>query len=135
MQVGGISSSIPVVDPADIGFGGLKAEDFLEMLIVELKNQDPTEPMTNDQLLTQISTIQGLQSNVELADAIKATTNAQQLATGAGFIGKQVTAAADGDGTIEGVVERAYLADGKVFVSIGGRDVPLDDVHSVNAAA
>ncbi len=132
MEIGGISADQLVVDREEAGFSGLTADDFMQMLIVQLQNQDPTEPMTNEELLTQISQIQSLQSNVELADAIKGTTSTQLLSNAANFIGKSVTAAV-GASEVTGVVERARVVDGDVFVTVDGTDVPLTDVTGVNS--
>ena len=44
----------------------LSSDDFLKIMITELTNQDPLEPMQNQDLLNQMSTIQQMQSSQEM---------------------------------------------------------------------
>src|SRR3984885_6107663 len=72
------------------GFNNLTTADFMQMLIAELENQDPTQPMSNEDLLTQLSTMSQLQSTQDLDSALQANTNSQQLSVASSFIGKAV---------------------------------------------
>jgi flagellar basal-body rod modification protein FlgD len=130
------TASAPVVDQAKTGFNALDAEAFMKMLITQLQNQDPLEPTGNDELLNQISQMRSLQSNIELSETLGAITTSQQLSTAASYIGKTVTATLttdDGAQEVSGVVDRAFLADGKGYVGIGDAAIPLSDVHGVSA--
>ena len=136
MEVNAPSSTnndVPFVDAADTGFAGLTSESFLKLLITQLQNQDPTEPIGNEELLNQISSMRTLQSNVELSDALKSLTSNQQLGTAASFIGKTVSGAV-GSQVVEGTVDRAFLRDGTAFVSVGDAEVPLDAITDIIAA-
>jgi flagellar basal-body rod modification protein FlgD len=114
------------------GFASLTSQDFMRLLLVELQNQDPTEPLGNEQLLSQLSAMRSLQSNVELGDALQQVTSNLQLSTGASFIGKLVTGKT-ADGTeVSGLVDRAFLTEGQAAVGIGETVIPLKDLTSVN---
>lgn len=125
---------IKVVDKADTGFNSLNAESFLKMLIVELQNQDPTAPMGNEQLLNQLSTMRGLTANIELEGAMKSLSSNQQLSTAASFIGKNVTASMDNNQTFTGVVDRAFLRDGKTYVASGTTEIPVSSITGIKGA-
>ena len=114
----GGANNIDLVDSDKTGFNGLTSEDFLKMLIVQLQNQDPTEPVGNDELLNQISQMRSLQSNIELGDSFQTITANQQLSTAAGLIGKEVTGIDETDNQQTGVVTRAFLANDKAFVEL-----------------
>lgn len=141
MAVDGITGSsstntnINVVEAGDTGFAGLTSESFLKLLITELQNQDPTEPVGNEELLNQLSMMRNLESNIELADTLKAITGDQQLSTAANYIGKTVTGQAISDDVVTGVVEKAFLSDGKAYVTVDGQDVELAKILTVQAAA
>lgn len=128
--IGG-GTATPVVEPDKTGFNGLTADDFMKMLITQLQNQDPLEPMGNDEILNQISTMRGLQSNIELGDAMKAITSNQQLATAAGFIGRSVTGTDSTNQPVTGIASRALLRDGKAYVAVGEVEIPLANVTGV----
>lgn len=124
---------IKIVDKADTGFGSLDAESFLKMLIVELQNQDPTAPMGNEELLGQLSTMRGLQANLELEDAMKSLSANQQLSTAASYIGKKITGTTSNSTEFTGLVDRAFIRDGKSYVGSGTTEVPTANITGVNA--
>jgi flagellar basal-body rod modification protein FlgD len=129
----GAANNTPIVDAGKTGFAGLTADDFMKLLITELQNQDPSEPISNSDLLQQLSTMRNLSANIELSDAMKSITTNQQLSTAATFIGKSVTGITTQNQQASGVVEKAFLRDGKAFVSIGDGELPLTGVSEVAA--
>jgi len=139
MEVSGTSGSIngvPLVDPDKTGFNSLDSESFMKLLITQLENQDPTEPVGNEQLLNQLSMMRNLQSNIELAEAFETITTSQQLSTAASYIGKTVTGISENeDRTITGVVDRAFLEDGKVYVGIGNDRLPVEKISRIEQSA
>jgi len=137
MSVGNVSSSSGLVDASTQGFNGLTADDFFKLLIAQLQNQDPSEPVGNDELLQQLATMRNLQSNTELGDTLKRLADSlgtvesqrtEQLSIGASYIGKSVTL----DDSSVGVVDRALSEGGEILVGVNGLDVPLSRVVSVN---
>lgn len=133
MEISGTNgSSGNIVDASSTGFAALTSESFLKLLITQLQNQDPTEPLGNDELLNQLSMMRNLESNLELGEALEAITTNQQLSTAATFIGKSVTGVALDQQTITGVVDRAFMQDSQVFVGIGDAEIPLNSISSVH---
>ena len=132
--INAVSSNTATVDPSRTGFAALTSESFLKLLITELQNQDPTEPIGNEELLNQISMMRNLQSNIELSSALESLTTNQQLSTAASFIGKTVTGINGQQQQVVGMADRAFLADGKAFIGIGSEEIPLSGVTEVQLA-
>jgi len=135
----GIGAATPTVDPSNTGFNSLTADDFLTLLIAQLQNQDPTEPVDNVEILNQLATMQGLNSNIELSDTLKQVATSlensetdfgQKLSVGASYIGQSVIL----DDSTVGVVDRAFIAGGETFVGINGADIPICRVVAVNSS-
>lgn len=66
---------------------------FLSLLIAQLKNQDPTNPMDNAQMtsqMAQISTVSGLEKLNDTVASVTAQVNASQMLQGASLIGRTV---------------------------------------------
>jgi flagellar basal-body rod modification protein FlgD len=125
-------NQVNIVDSQNIGFASLTSDDFLKILITQLQNQDPSNPMDSDQLLNQVSQMRALQSNIELSDSLKALTLSQQLTSAASFLGKQVTAPDANNQNFSGVVDRVVLQDGKTLLGIGNQQVELSKIVSVS---
>ncbi len=135
MEITGAASAangLATVEPDSTGFAGMTADHFMKLLITELQNQDPLEPMGNGELLSQLSMMRNLQSNIELGDAVTAITTNQQLTTAANFIGKSITGLATNATEVTGIADRAFMRDGKAFLGVGTNDIPLTNVTSVN---
>ena len=126
-----------VVSADQTGFAGLNADTFMKLLITQLQNQDPTEPVSNEELLNQLAMMRNLTANIELGEALKAITVNQQLSTAATFIGKSVSGTNAKEQLVTGIADRAFLRDGQAYVGIGTEEVALKQVQAVriNAAA
>ena len=63
----------------------LGKDDFMTLLLVELQNQDPTEPMDSQKILTQTSQLAGLEAsdntNKALGDLATSLGSTQQFST------------------------------------------------------
>lgn len=122
--------NVNVVDAADQGFSGLTSDDFMRLLIVQLQNQDPTNPMESDQLLAQVSDMRNLQASIQLESALEGLTLGQQLSSSASFLGKTITGSV-GDDPISGEVTAVQVRDGQAYLRVNGQDVAMKDIESV----
>lgn len=128
------ASQVKVVDPSKTGFNGLTSEDFLKLLITQLQNQDPSNPLDSDQLLNQISQMRSLQANLELESSLKSLTLGQQLSSAAGFIGKSVKAiTGTNNQNVTGIVDSVQVKDGKAYLNVNGTDVLMSEVTDIAA--
>lgn len=125
------ATQVNFVDKADTGFNGLTSDDFLKILIEQLKNQDPSNPMSSDQLLDQVSQMRALQSSLELSDSLDALTLNQQLTSATSFLGKEVTATGDNNQNFTGTVDRVLVKAGKTLLGIGAKEFELSKVVSI----
>jgi flagellar basal-body rod modification protein FlgD len=114
------------------GFAALTSQDFLKMLIVELKNQDPTQPVSNSELLQQLSQMQALQSNVELKDTLSNFATNSQVSSGASFLGKTVTGTNSKNLPVTGVADRVFQSNGTLMIGIGSDSVSVANITGVS---
>jgi flagellar basal-body rod modification protein FlgD len=125
------TTQINFVEKADTGFNGLTSDDFLKILIEQLKNQDPSNPMSSDQLLDQVSQMRALQSSIELSQSLEALTMSQQLTSATSFLGKEVTATGADNQNVTGTVDRVVVKSGKTLLGIGTNEYELGKVVSI----
>ncbi|MGB9598203.1 MAG: flagellar hook assembly protein FlgD, partial [Candidatus Poribacteria bacterium] len=72
----------------------LGKEDFLKLLITQLRYQDPTKPMSNEQFIAQTAEFSSLEQMQEMNSNIRAFIESQQKigkASALSLIGKNVT--------------------------------------------
>jgi flagellar basal-body rod modification protein FlgD len=117
------------------GMASLTSEDFLKIMLAELTNQDPLEPMTNQDLLNQVASIRRLETDSGITQALEDLRTSQQLGSAGALIGRQVgglTAAAE---PVSGTVDRVRLVEGEVVLRLAdGAEVPYDRVTDISAA-
>ena len=99
----------------------LTTNDFLKLMIEELKLQDPTKPMDSSKMLDtqmQMSTLNANMEMIEALQAIETSFNQSSLSTAVGIIGKNVeNGSTNSDGTLKAfTVESIENIDGEVMV-------------------
>ena len=119
----------------EIGFAGLTADDFMRMLIAELQNQDPSEPVTNADLMNQLSMMRNLTANDELNTTLKTLTSNQVLADASSFIGKEIVGRDSSGETVEGLVTKAFTESGETYLQVGSSSLKFADVQSVSSTS
>lgn len=107
---------------------------FLELMVAQMKYQDPLNPTDSSQFLAQTAQFTALEKMQDVADQT-AMLLSTQLAFGASsLIGQTVRwyddAGAELSGTVQGTT---YLATGPVL-SVDGKQVAITDVISVGDA-
>ncbi|HEQ72661.1 MAG TPA: flagellar hook assembly protein FlgD [Spirochaetia bacterium] len=107
----------------------LNQEDFLNLLITELKNQDPTQPMKDREFIAQMaqfSSLEQMQSmHKEMAGVSKIMARSQAYS----LLGKTVEIG-DGDRTIRGEVREVSGGD-YPQVLVNGRYFDVNTIKSV----
>ncbi|MFG0255418.1 MAG: flagellar hook capping FlgD N-terminal domain-containing protein, partial [Rhodopirellula sp. JB053] len=61
------------------GYNDLGTDDFLKLLIQELQNQDPLNPMENSEMVQQIGLIREIGATDELTNTLTTLSDNQQL--------------------------------------------------------
>jgi flagellar basal-body rod modification protein FlgD len=123
--------SVPVVTPTD----GISSQDFLQLLVAELKNQDPTSPMDQKEFmgqLAQINTVQQLSTlNTTMTDYLTFQVTSEAIS----MIGRKVEAAPAGKDPISGTVQEVSFGKSGPVLLVDGKEVGLSDITKVTAAS
>ena len=116
----------------------LDINQFLQLMISELTNQDPLNPMDNTQLVQQIGAIREIAATDKLSSSLDLVQSGQSLTTASSLIGKKVKALSDDNENVEGVVDRVTIDvdkdnnDKRTYrVHVDGKDVDLRNVREV----
>ncbi|GCE78016.1 flagellar hook assembly protein FlgD [Cellulomonas biazotea] len=112
----------------------LDKQAFLDLLVAQLRNQDPSSPMDSSQLMTQTTQLSTMESLVELAGTQRESFALQMRMAAAQLVGQQVTWT-DAEGAAHsGVVSAVSYAGSVPTVKVGDKDVTLDAVSAVTTA-
>jgi flagellar basal-body rod modification protein FlgD len=113
----------------------LKTDDFIKMMITQLQNQDPTDPVKNQDLLAQMSQIGQLQSSEDLQTSLKGLVLQNSLGSAGNLIGKMVQGMDDNGATLSGLVTSVKVVDNNVSLELdNGQTLQLAKVTGISQA-
>jgi flagellar basal-body rod modification protein FlgD len=123
-----IQSTTSATSPAASGAGqsaaagALGKDDFLKLLVGQLRHQDPMNPTGDQDFIGQMAQFSMLEQLSNLAQATQELTQSTSVAQTVGLLGRTVTyAGADGTpitGTVDGV---DLAAGGSATLTVGGQ--------------
>jgi flagellar basal-body rod modification protein FlgD len=117
----GATASRSTTDSSGQGSGTVGYDNFLKLLLAQMKNQDPTEPMKSTDYMAQLATFSQVEQSVKTNSKLDSLLSSYSLSQADTVIGRTITSA---DGTISGKVESVYIAsDGAVANLEGGAKV------------
>lgn len=110
--------------------GNLGKDDFLNLLVTQLRYQDPLNPTQDKEFVAQMAQFSSLE---QMQNMNKSISQSQAFS----LIGKYVKANTTDAATkavkaVEGKVSSVKLNDGKTFVVVNGEEIGMDKVTDVN---
>jgi len=110
--------------------------DYMKLLITQLQNQNPLEPLDNNEMasqLAQFSQLEQLESMntnfAQVLETVERTYANSLIGRDIEFFGETEAGTRD---IMSGVVEQVYNnVDGEIFLVVGNYVVGLEDVASV----
>lgn len=127
MAVGGVNNNsyTPIVSGQDSSNDASKAslnyESFLKLLVAQMKNQDPTQPMDATQQIAQLATFSQVEQTIKTNKNLESFLQRTSLSEADAVIGRTVTSE---DGKTTGVVKEVKLySDGIIAVLDSGKEL------------
>lgn len=99
-------------------------EAFLQLLVAQMRYQDPLEPTSNTEYISQYATF----SQVEQMQNMAAT---MELSRASELVGKLVAVQTEDGNQYQGIVEYVSYEAGKAYITIDGVEYSVDDVIAV----
>ena len=113
------------------GSMGMDKDAFLKLFIASLRNQDPTDPMDNKEMLAQFTQF----AMIESIDNMSNRFGDLALSESSSLIGKVIEAYGPDKKKVSGIVDRIEQRAGKVVLMVGGVAINPVSVITVRNAA
>jgi flagellar basal-body rod modification protein FlgD len=108
-------------------------QSFLKLLIAQMKNQDPTQPMDSTQYVAQLATFSQVEQSVQMNTKLDSILQSSALSQADALIGHSVTSA---DGKTTGTVSEVRLSStGLIAVLDDGTEMTVGPGVTVGPAA
>lgn len=128
----------------------MTTDDFMKIMLTELTNQDPLEPMKNQELLNQIASIQELQSSQAMTESFESITNRfddfmgqlgtflnrEQLSSASKMIGQMVSGISTDGRSAFGKVVAVKLEANNVLLELDtGETIKINDMTRLGGSS
>ncbi len=112
----------------------LNKDDFLKLLVAQLRAQDPLEPVKDQEFIGQLAQFSTLESITALNASFGDLLKLQQLTAGADLIGRNISYATGTNGvTASAVVESLSVSNGSIQLKgTDGTSIALSNVLAVS---
>jgi flagellar basal-body rod modification protein FlgD len=134
--VSSVATGLPVAaNPATVTSDNttLSSKAFLQLLVAQLKYQDPTKPMDTAAFMQETATLTQVQAAEQTAQVNLDMLSAQRAQTASSLVGQTVTYAALDGNLVTGYVSAATISTAKPTLRIGTTDVELNQIQQVLA--
>ncbi|WFU09525.1 flagellar hook assembly protein FlgD [Rhizobium sp. CB3090] len=101
----------------------LNYNDFLQLLIAQMKTQDPTDPMDASQQISQLASFSQVEQQIQTNSHLETVLQNQWISNASDYIGKEILSA---DGTVTGTIKEVTVySDGIIAETEAGDKVLL----------
>lgn len=109
----------------------LGKDDFLKLLIAQLTNQDPLDPLKDQDFIAQLAQFTALEQTTNMAKGIETLTKLS-MTSAVGYVGRVVGYTDDEGNSKAGTVQYVEFKDGAVTLKLtDGSSLALDKVEQV----
>lgn len=124
MEVNGIQNALGSSEVSGTNRAQMDTYEFLKLLIIELTNQNPLEPLKDRDFMAQMAQINTAQSIENLGDSL---TGLQA----ASLIGRQVEAYNVAGEKISGEVKAVEMSRGRIYLRVDEQLVDFNTVRKI----
>ncbi|VVT32137.1 flagellar hook assembly protein FlgD [Rhizobium sp. EC-SD404] len=108
----------------------LDYDNFLQLLVAQMRNQDPTEPMDSTQQIAQLATFSQVEQTIQTNRRLEMLLQSSALSEANAVIGRTLTST---DGLTSGVVKEVLLrADGITAILEDGKKIDVTSGVSIS---
>ena len=112
---------------------GLNKDEFLQLLVAQLKNQDPMSPVGSQEFMSQMAAFSTLEQVTNLAVAGEEQNQMLAINQSLSLVGHQVTYIGEDGTTVAGKVESVDFGEEGFTLTIGGESgIPAGAVTKVS---
>ena len=109
----------------------LGKQEFLRILTLQLRNQDPMNPMQDRDFITQMAQLSTLEATNGLSTQVQAMVAVQQQTQALQMVGKDVEYKDENGATLSGKVSGVRVDSLPPLLVIGDKEVPVTAVTKV----
>ena len=111
----------------------LGQDEFLGLLVTQMRNQDPLKPVSDTEFIAQMAQFSSLEQTKAMSSEIAQLRQSNTFTQATALMGKQVHLLSGESTFTKGIVTDLTVKDGEVSLIVNGKAYELGQVVSVNS--
>ncbi len=128
---GSTSSSASTSTSSSTSSSSKTNDEFMGLLLAQLTNQNPLEPMDDTEMVSQMVSMNSLTELQKISAAISALSQTNQFVSATALMDKTVTYLNSDQKEVTGIVSGITMADSDVYLTVDDEKVALSSIVSV----
>ena len=108
-------------------------DDFLQLLVTQMRNQDPMAPMQDTEFIAQMAQFTSLEQSRKMSEDMAEMRSQTSFQQGVGLLSQQVTVKVGEEAPLTGIVTELKMVEGEPQLLINSEFYALQDVIHVKA--
>ena len=133
MSISPVSGAGTGAQQGQSSVSGLSQNDFLQLLVAQMQNQDPSNPVSSDQFLQEMASFTEVVDLSQLQTLTQSLLSNEVATQGLDLLGKQVTAQTSSGQQISGTVTELSMVGGQPMLTVNGTQLPVSQIVSVQS--
>jgi flagellar basal-body rod modification protein FlgD len=113
---------------AALGNSKMTKDGFMQLLLAQLKHQDPTDPVSDKEFVQQQAALTQIEKLDELSATLKSTS---QLTQAGALTGKRVTVTGSDGFDTTGTVDSVSVGKDSIALNVNGTPYTLSQVQAI----
>jgi flagellar basal-body rod modification protein FlgD len=113
----------------------LGQNEFLKLLVTQMRNQDPMQPVSDTEFIAQMAQFSSLEQTKTMSADITKLRQGNDFLQATNLLGKEVRLNLGDMAFTKGIVTDLNVKDGEARIIVGDKTYTLDQVNSVSSEA
>ena len=113
----------------------LGQNEFLKLLVTQMRNQDPMQPVSDTEFIAQMAQFSSLEQTKTMSADITKLRQGNDFLQATNLLGKEVRLHLGDMEFTKGIVTDLNVKDGEARIIVGNKTYTLDQVNSVSSEA
>lgn len=104
---------------------------FMGLLLAQMKNQNPMEPMNDNEMISQMAQLNSLDELKKISESLSSMSQTNQFLSAATLIDKNITYMNQDNKEVDGKVSGISMDGTDIYLKVGSESVLLTRLRSV----
>jgi len=109
-----------------------EADAFMGLLLAQMRNQSPLDPMDDSEMISQMAQLNSLKELQSISAALTELTRSNRFLSATNLIGKKVGYLNEAKESVYGQVSSVYMEGDDIILTVDGEDIMLSSVSEVS---